>query len=213
MYVPVFFSETTAEEIERIITTYPLATLVTNGADGMIAAHVPMLRSGQDKLIGHIALNNSMHRDIADGSEALVIFRSNDGYISPNWYPSKQAHHRHVPTWNYQAVHFNGALRFDHSEKFKRAVVGRLTKQFETSVNGEAAWRMADAPKDYMASMIDNIVGIELTVTSMVAKSKLSQNRDKEDFDSVIDQLEKTGPTPLADAMRRTRNQRAEPKD
>ena len=207
MYVPDFFTESNSDEIERIITSYPLATLIANGPAGLIAAHIPMLRSGQDILIGHIALNNSMHREIADGSEVLVIFRSSDDYISPNWYPSKQVHHKHVPTWNYQAVHFNGALRFDHSEKFKRAIVGRLTKLFETATNGDNAWRMADAPTDYMASMIDNIVGIELTITSMIAKSKLSQNREKEDFDSIVEHLESAGPTPLASAMRRSRNQ------
>lgn len=211
MYVPEFFVENDPAEIERIITTFPLATIVANGDGGLFAAHIPLLRSGKDKLIGHIALNNPMHRDIPDGSDVLAIFRANDAYVSPNWYPSKQDHHKFVPTWNYQAIHFNGAIRFDHSEKFKRAVVGRLTKHFETRTNGAEGWRMADAPAEYLSAMITNIVGFEITINAVIAKSKLSQNREKGDFDNVVRKLGETGSESLAAAMRRSRNRGPDP--
>jgi transcriptional regulator len=204
MYLPAHFAEDRPEEIDRIIALNPLAMLVADGAGGLTANHVPILRDGEARLIGHVALANDLHRDTADGTEVMAVFRGADGYISPNWYPSKAEHHRHVPTWNYQAVHFYGAIRFSHEEKAKTAVVGRLTKHFEALANGRAAWRMADAPRDYFAAMLDAIVAFEIAVTRVVAKSKLSQNRTAADHANVVRTLEARGEQVLADAMAAT---------
>lgn len=202
MYIPEHFNETRTREIARIISDHPLAILVATGSAGLVANHIPILEDGPDRLIGHVALNNDLHRELADGTRVLAIFRAADGYVSPNWYPSKQVHHRHVPTWNYQAVHVEGAIRFLHDVKTKTAIVGKLTKHFERRQSGDEAWRMADAPRDYLAAMLDNIVAFEIGVDRVLAKSKLSQNRETEDFDGAVDGLVKAGRGELGAAMK-----------
>ena len=205
MYVPSHFEETRASEISRIIEAFPLATLVAQTQDGLIANHIPLMQEvlpdGGVRLIGHIARNNPLHEDALSDVEGMAIFRAGDGYISPNWYPSKADHHKHVPTYNYQAVHCYGHLRMIDDPKVLRGIVGKLTKRFETETNGKQAWRMSDAPRDFMAQMIDAIIGIEIDVSRVVAKSKLSQNREAGDFDSVIAHLEQAGSLELATAM------------
>ena len=142
--------------------TAPLACIVAQTDAGLIANHLPLLTGADGALVGHVALANDMHRLVADGQEVLVIFRGEDGYVSPNFYPSKAEHHRHVPTWNYQVVHVYGDIRFQHDERAKRAAVGLLTRDHERRVNGDRAWRMADAPADYMTQMLAGIVAFRI---------------------------------------------------
>jgi len=143
-----------------------------------------------DKLIGHIAFANSMHKSLEDGCKAAFIFKAENSYVSPNWYPTKAQHHKHVPTWNYQVVHMHGELYFKHSEKEKIAAVGLLTQLHEKRLNGSNAWKMRDAPKDYMKTMLDGIVGIEFHIKRLEAKSKLSQNREKIDYTAVMHKMD-----------------------
>ena len=131
-----------------MIETAPLACIVAHTTDGLIANHIPLMAAPDGTLIGHVALANDMHRVLHDTQDVLVIFKGDDGYISPNFYPSKQEHHRHVPTWNYQVVHMHGTITFQHDTHAKRAAVGLLTRIHERRLNGDAAWRMADAPAD-----------------------------------------------------------------
>lgn len=205
MYVPPHFQELDSGEIAAIVAAAPLATVVADTAEGLIANHLPLLAGPDGVLIGHVALANDMHRLIADGQEVLVIFRGEDGYISPNFYPSKAEHHRAVPTWNYQVVHVHGAIRFQHDDHAKRAAVGLLTRGHERRVNGAGAWRMADAPADYMEMMLANIVAFRIEVTRTLAKSKLSQNRDARDYQGAVAGLEGSGQAAMADLMRRRR--------
>ena len=190
MYLPEQFTEHDQEEITGLIRANPFAiiTCVADSGD-LIANHIPLLMDGDSTLIGHIAKANALHKTISDGAKVLVIFRGEDSYISPNWYPTKPETHRHVPTWNYQVVHMHGTLTFTHDAKQKRGIVGKLTKYFETLTSGDAAWKMADAPKDYMDGMIDNIVGFTISIDRIEAKSKLSQNREKVDYDAVADEM------------------------
>jgi transcriptional regulator len=205
MYLPAHFTETEAHEIARLIADFPLAMLVADTAEGLVANHIPM-QMHDGRLVGHIARANDLHRSLADGAPVLAVFRGGDAYVSPNWYPSKQDHHRHVPTWNYQVVHVNGRITFRHDDKAKRAVVGRLTRAMEERTNGDAAWRMADAPRDYLSDMLDNIVAFEIEVTKVIAKSKLSQNRTAEDFDNVVRVLGERGEDRIAASMARIRD-------
>ena len=123
MYLPDHFVETDQSEVAALIAGFPLAAIVAQTSQGLIANHIPLMADGDTALIGHIALNNDMHRLIPDGADILAIFRGEDGYVSPNLYPTKPAHHRHVPTWNYQVVHVAGRITFQHDTKTKRAVV------------------------------------------------------------------------------------------
>lgn len=201
MYLPDHFKEVDPDEIASVISEAPLACVVANTAHGLVANHVPLLLDKSGDLIGHFASANDMHRVVEDGQEVLVIFRGVDGYISPNSYPSKQEHHRHVPTWNYQVVHIYGTITFQHDERSKRAAIGLLTRDHERRVNGERGWRMADAPADYMLDMLGKIVAFQIAVTRTIAKSKLSQNRDQRDFDGAVKGLKSHGGEALAERM------------
>lgn len=207
MYVPPHFHEMRADEISAIIESAPLSCIVAQTAEGLIANHIPLLQGANDRLIGHVALANDMHRLIADGQDVLVIFRGEDAYISPNYYPSKPEHHRHVPTWNYQVVHIYGTISFQRDDRAKRAAVGLLTRTHERRLNGQNAWRMADAPADYMQQMLNNIVAFQIDVKAVLAKSKLSQNRDERDALGAISGLKATGKAALAEQMERQRKQ------
>ena len=198
MYLPAHFTEADQAEISALVDACPLATLVCMGPDGMLANHIPMLRDGESGLVGHIAMANDLHRLVADGAPALAIFGGEESYVSPNWYPGKAAHHKVVPTWNYRVVHVHGAISFAHDEKVKRGIVGRLTTRFERETNGDAAWKMADAPADFMAEQLGAIVGFRIDIARIEAKSKLSQNRAREDFDGVRRELGARGKGDLA---------------
>lgn len=203
MYSPDHFQEVDPAEVAGLMAAYPLAAIVAQTDQGLVANHIPVMTDGQDALIGHVALNNDMHRIIADRAPVLAIFRGQDAYVSPNLYPSKAVHHRHVPTWNYQVVHVAGRISFQHDDKTKRAVVGRLTRDHEQAMNGDAAWRMADAPRDYMDAMLAAIVAFRIEITGIIAKSKLSQNRSAEDHAGVVESVAARGMGAMATRMRR----------
>jgi transcriptional regulator len=203
MYLPEHFRETDPAEVAGLIAAYPLAAIVAQTDQGLVANHIPVMAEGETALIGHIALNNDMHRIIADGTPVLAIFRGQDAYVSPNLYPTKPQHHRHVPTWNYQVVHVAGRISFQHDDKVKRAVVGRLTRDHERAMNGDAGWRMADAPRDYMEGMLAAIVAFRIEITGIIAKAKLSQNREAVDHAGVIGSFEARGLDAMAARMRR----------
>ena len=203
MYLPEHFRETDPAEVAGLIAAFPLAAIVAQTEQGLVANHIPVMAEGDAALIGHVALANDMHRIIPDGTEVLAIFRGQDAYVSPNLYPSKALHHRHVPTWNYQVVHVAGRISFQHDDKTKRAIVGRLTRDHERAMNGDAAWRMADAPRDYMAGMLAAIVAFRIDITGIIAKAKLSQNREAPDHAGVVDSVTARGLEVMATRMRR----------
>ena len=208
MYLPALFAETDPAELQRIIREHPFGMLVTNTAHGLEADHLPFLfqesTGSCGALIAHVARANPVWQSLRDGDAVLVVFRGTDGYISPNWYPGKQETHRHVPTWNYEAVHAHGCIRVREDEKFLRAVLGRLTRVHEASE--PRPWRMSDAPADYLAEELGQIVGIEIELTRIEGKRKLSQNRDARDFENTVQTLENRGRKDLAAAMRRARD-------
>jgi transcriptional regulator len=201
MYVPPQFLEINIDEIKAITQAAPLACIVAQTAQGLIANHIPLLSAPDGGLIGHVAAANDMHRLITEGQEVLTIFRGNDAYVSPNYYPSKAEHHRHVPTWNYQVVHVYGTINFQYDDHAKRAAVALLTRDHERRINGQHAWKMADAPKDYMQQMLDGIVAFQINVRTILAKSKLSQNRDARDYEGTISGLKAAGHNAMAAEM------------
>jgi transcriptional regulator len=203
MYLPEHFKEVDEAEIASVIAAAPLACIVAQTDVGLIANHLPLLTGADGALVGHVALANDMHRLVAEGQEVLVIFRGEDGYVSPNFYPSKPEHHRHVPTWNYQVVHVHGRIAFQHDERAKRAAVGLLTREHERRVNGATAWRMADAPADYVSQMLVGIVAFRIAVGRVLAKSKLSQNREPRDYQGAVKGLRASGSDALAERMAR----------
>jgi len=203
MYLPDHFHEVDPTEIEGLISAHPLACVVAQTKAGLIANHLPLLAGKDYSLIGHMALANDMHGLLDEGQDVLAIFRGEGGYVSPNYYPSKPEHHRHVPTWNYQVVHVHGEIAFQHDARSKRAAFGLLTSRHERRLHGDDAWRMSHAPADYMEAMLDAIVAFRITVTRTIAKSKLSQNREPRDHRGAVEGLSAAGNAVLAATMAR----------
>ena len=130
-----------------------------------------------------------------------MIFRGAAGYISPNWYPSKHETHRQVPTWNYEVVHARGVVTVHDDERALRKIVGKLTRRHEATEL--RPWKMSDSAPDYIAGMMQNIVGLEISISSLIGKSKLSQNRELRDRQGAAETLADRGAAALAEAMRR----------
>jgi transcriptional regulator len=199
VYLPAHFEETRPEALRGLIAAHPLGALVTLGPDGLNANHIPFLfepdadEDGHGRLIGHVARNNQAWRDAqtAPDTESLVIFQGPSAYVSPNWYATKQETHRVVPTYNYAVVHVYGRVAVHEDAKWLRGVVGKLTKRFEAAQ--PLPWKMSDAPGEYMAEQLANIVGIEIPIARMVGKWKASQNRVPADREGAAAGLLSTG--------------------
>ncbi len=206
MYVPKHFNELREKEITRIIDNFPLASLVVNSRHGLLANHLPLLlnksSSKKIELIGHIAKANSLYREVADNNDVLVIYRTEDAYISPNWYPSRNRNKEHVPTWNYQAVHLHGKIYFSKEKTFILKTVKQLTNVFENKSYKNNDWNINKVSPKFMKAMLDEIIGIKIIVSKKIAKSKLSQNREKEDRNNVYKELQNKGFEFLANSMK-----------
>ena len=204
MYMPQHFAETRPEVIHRIIREHPLGTLVTQGADGLDADHIPFefepAEGTHGVLLAHVARANPLWQRCPTGSQVMVVFRGAQAYISPNWYPSKHEAHRQVPTWNYEVVHAHGKLTVHDDERFVRGIVARLTRRHEAAE--PRPWKIGDSSPEFIDSMLRNIVGIEIAVTSLACKVKLSQNKEARDRQGAAEQLEARGSVGLASSMR-----------
>lgn len=202
MYLPEHFVETRQSELHRLLREHPLGILVTATSGVLDADHLPFELDAsigaQGLLRAHVARANPVWQH-ADGKEVLVIFRGSEAYISPNWYPSKHESHRQVPTWNYQVVHVRGRLRVRDDERFVRGLVSRLTRTHEAGE--EKPWKMTDSSQEYIAQMLAAIVGIEIEISAITGKSKLSQNKEARDVRSVVEHLQQQGAGELAGSM------------
>jgi transcriptional regulator len=181
MYTPKHFEETRVDALHRLIQAYPFATLVAHAAAGLAANHLPFeLVDGV--LHGHVARGNELAQ--LDGAEVLLIFQGPDGYISPNWYPSKHETGREVPTWNYAVVHVHGRLRVIDDATWLRRLLETLTDHHEA--DQPQPWKVGDAPEDHIAKSLRAIVGLEVAIERIEGKFKLSQNHPARNRAGVI---------------------------
>lgn len=203
MYIPADFNESRIENLHDCIVQHPFGTLITHGKSGLDANHIPFeLAAGEGErgvLRAHVARANPVWQDIANGDEVLVVFRAGDAYISPNWYPSKHEFHKQVPTWNYIVVHAHGHISVHDDERYVRGVVARLTRTHEASQ--PEPWKMSDAPADYIDTMLQSIVGLQIDITRLIGKSKLGQNKASRDIRGAAVALQARGDTAIGDAM------------
>jgi len=191
MYLPRAFVDEDLTRLQGVIQHSRLATLVTWGALGLQASHVPLLldpaQGANGTLYGHLAKANPQCAELASGAEALLIFMGEDAYISPSFYPSKAEHGKVVPTWNYVAVHAYGQPEvFTDPQRLLQVVEG-LTGRHEAG--RQQPWQVADAPGDYIDGMLKAIVGFALPIQRLEGKRKLSQNRSAEDIAGVREGL------------------------
>lgn len=186
MYVPAHFAPGD-DAVHELLTNHGAADLVTSTPDGLVATMLPFVYDrDQRRLLGHVARNNDHWRRPVIG-EALVIARGPDSYITPSWYASKAEHGRVVPTWNYLTAHVYGTLTVHDDPDWVAGVVRRLTEHHEAG--RPRPWTVDDAPERFFHGQLRAIVGIEVAITRIEAKFKLSQNRPAADIDGVIDGL------------------------
>lgn len=204
MYIPPHFAINQPEVLQRIIREHPLGALVTQGPTGLDADHIPFeLDPGAGALgtlSAHVARSNTLWQRCPSGTQVMVIFRGAQAYISPSWYPSKREVHRQVPTWNYEVVHAHGTLTVRDDERFVRGLVARLTRRHEAAE--PEPWKMSDSTPEFIDAMLRNIVGLEIAITSLAGKAKLSQNKETRDRLNAADTLAARGHGELAQSMR-----------
>ncbi|WP_085298748.1 FMN-binding negative transcriptional regulator [Cognaticolwellia mytili] len=178
MYIPNKFKQSDAAALKTLMVDYPFATLIGTSELGLEVNHIPLMFKqvdGKDKLQGHIAKANPLWKSIADKAEVLVVFNGPNCYISPNFYPTKMATGKAVPTWNYVAVHVKGHISFVHDNTWNLNLLDRLTTHHEALQ--PKPWSIEDAPKQYIAKMLPAVVGIDIDITSITGKWKVSQNQ------------------------------------
>lgn len=195
MYIPNHFAEPRVDVLHQLIRSRPLATLVTLSSSGLNANHIPLHLSEQPApfgaLSGHVARANPIWNDIANNVEVLAIFHGPDAYISPSWYPTKAATGKVVPTWNYAVAHAYGTLRVIDDASWLRTHLEMLTAQNEAMF--AEPWRIDDAPSDFTENLIGAIVGIQIAITRLSGKWKVSQNQSAENRAGVVNGLHARG--------------------
>ena len=190
VYLPPAFTEARPAVLIAHIEEHNFGLLVSHGTEGLVASHIPFLveRDGERlRLLGHLARQNPQVEDLRRGGEVLTIFSGPHAYISPRWYEDGPA----VPTWNYVDVHAYGPVRLVEDGDWLRRLLRRLSDQHEAG--SPAPWRMQGLPETYLAGMLKGIIGLEIAVTRLEGKYKLSQNRPAVDRPRVIAALERRG--------------------
>ncbi len=205
MYTPAHFSMDDAATAD-FLGSIEVADLVTVTEAGLVATFLPLIFDaglGADgALLGHLARKNDQWKRPAIG-EALVIAHGENAYVTPSWYESKREHGRVVPTWDYTTAHIYGELQVHDDPAWVAALVRNLTERHESRRAGP--WSVDDMPEKFHEGQLRAIVGVELRVTRIEAKAKLSQNRSDADIDGVIEGLMRDGLTDVAGAVRRAR--------
>jgi transcriptional regulator len=199
LYVPSHFRVDDPVVLDAFIARHAFGTLVTSGPAGLHVSHIPFVperrADGKLRLLGHVARANPQAAALESATHLVAIFQGPHAYVSPTWYENHPA----VPTWNYAVVHAHGrAAPLD--EAGLRALLEKLSSRYEAGRPG--AWRMADAPGDFIAKMIGVIAGFAIEVERVEGKFKLSQNRPGDDAWRVIDALETNDEHEIAALMR-----------
>jgi transcriptional regulator len=205
MYLPPHFREDNPEVLRAFLREHPLAALVTAGANGLEANHIPLLYDPEPapfgRLRGHVARANPQWQRFQPEVEALAVFQGPQAYISPNWYPTKRETGRSVPTWNYAAVHAWGQLSVYSDPVKLRGFLDQLTAAHEASQ--PEPWKPSDAPPDYIDALLKAIVGIEIVITRLEGKWKVSQNQAERDRAGAAQELESLGRSDMARLIRK----------
>ena len=207
MHNPPAFKEDRIPVLHDLIRARSFAALVTLGPDGLTADHIPLELDPEPAplgtLRGHVARANPVWQSYRKDVEVLAVFQGPDVYVTPAWYPTKQESGKVVPTWNYAVVHAHGSLRVIDDREWLRALVTRLTDRHESG--RPQPWHVTDAPDDFIDGMLKGIVGLEIPITRLEGKWKMSQNRNAADRAGVVQGLRAAADGPsvaVADLVR-----------
>ncbi|MEM5471080.1 FMN-binding negative transcriptional regulator [Hoeflea sp. AS60] len=202
MYLPPQFEEKDETVLRALIEAHPLGLLISASGSDVLANPVPFLVSVKDgvtKLRAHVSKANPQWRHIQDGASVLVVFQGTDSYVTPSWYASKTEHGKVVPTWNYAMVQARGTATVHDGSEWLRPQVNELTDRHEA--DRPAPWKVDDAPEAFVAAQLRGIVGIEISVTQLTGKWKVSQNRPEADRRGVHEGLTRQDDGDMADLV------------
>jgi transcriptional regulator len=207
MYTPKSFKEDRLEVLHRLMRVNPLGLLVSNGENGPLATALPFHLIDDGSSFGtlqcHLARANP-HWQGLDKQNVLIVFQGADEYISPKWYPSKEEDGKVVPTWNYAMVQARGAAHVIDDAAWLKQQITSLTNQQEAAAANP--WKVSDAPGDYIDAQIKGIIGLEIKITALEGKWKVSQNRSIEDRSGVAKNLSAQGKDEMAELVRQYGN-------
>jgi len=196
VYIPQHFEINDQDEIFAFVEENAFGQLISNLGGRLFSTHIPFLLSqDRTKIIGHLALQNPQCSEL-EGQEVLVTLQGPHDYVSPSWYATPG-----VPTWNYQSAHIYGHCRVFTSPNEIQSVVDALTQKYESAL--PQPWK-----SQYKAAMLHAIVGVEISMSEIQCKYKLSQNRSPQDRSMVIGHLRAAGSDALASSMERNELQK-----
>ena len=199
MYQPPHFREESRAAQHALIRAHPLGLLVTAGPGGLMANPIPFLVDAVGEhgtLRAHLARANPQGRELAAVAECLVVFQGPQGYVTPSWYASKREHGRVVPTWNYATGQAGGRPQVREAADWLHQQIADLTALRETA--RAAPWAVSDAPEPFVAAQVRALVGVEIPITRIEGKWKMSQNRPEADRHGVIAGFRSEGESALA---------------
>ncbi len=177
--------------MHSLIKAHPLATLIVLTDNGLEANHIHFFLSENEVefgvLRGHVARANLAWQNFKPECEALIVFSGEQNYITPSWYPTRMDTGKVVPTWNYTAVHAYGNLQIKQETSWIRRHLEQLTSRYESSIDGN--WKVSDAPDDFIGRLMETIVGIEIPISRLEGKWKVSQNQPEQNRDGVVQGL------------------------
>jgi transcriptional regulator len=183
VYIPKYHEQADVNALYDLMDAYPLGTWVCPGTEGLIANHIPFLldrsRGKFGTLLGHVSRANPVWQQFLADEQSIVMFQGPQAYITPGWYPSKSEHGKVVPTWNYAVAHARGTPRVVHDEAWLLDLLSRLTTAQEAS--RPLAWKVSDAPRDFIDKLLRAVVGIEIPIDSLSGKLKASQDEALQD--------------------------------
>ena len=188
MYLPKQHEESNLSVLHALVRSHPLGTWVTQGNDELLANHIPFLldptRGERGTLVGHVARANPVWQSFSSTVNSVVVFQGPETYITPSWYPSKHAHGKAVPTWNYAVVHAHGLPAAYEDRAWLLDHVSQLTTVHEA--DQALPWKVGDAPQEFTERLLQAIVGIEIPIAKLIGKWKVSQNRPEPDKLGVV---------------------------
>lgn len=202
MFSPPYFKQIQIEPIIELINNAPLATLISAQNNELQITHLPLKYYSDENngyLLGHVAKANNHWQLSKQQPKVTLIFQGPNTYISPTWYETPD-----VPTWNYSVVHIQGSIELIHDEETLIQILDELTVEHENKLN--SSW-LPDWEDKRTRVMLKAIVGLKISIETIEAKFKLSQNRSLNDRRSVIAHLQSTqssGTISIADLMQGT---------
>jgi len=175
MYTPKHFAAPSEAALSELIRTYPFATLIMTTANGVEVNHLPLYLDNQGVLSGHLARANPLWQAVQAEQPVMAVFHGPHAYVTPSWYATKAQTGRVVPTWNYVVAHVRGTLRVIEDAHWLRSHLAALTAQQEAVF--EQPWQLEDAPTGFIDKLMQAVIGIEIEITQLTGKWKVSQNQ------------------------------------